>query len=266
MPTPLKPTTSAVNGSLWGARAHDWAEIQEGMVRPVYHAVLQRLGLGPGTRYLDVGCGSGMAAQMAASQGARVSGIDAAEALLAIAKTRVPKGDFRAGDIENLPFAERAFDAVTGFNAFQFAGNPIVALAEARRVTERDGAVAIVTWGTPDGMEMVSVIGALRPLLPPPPPGAPGPFALSDESALRGFARDAGLRPVEIFDVDCPIQYPDRATALRGLNSSGVAARAIGNAGEGAVSEAHAKAIEPFRRADGSYRIGAAFRCLLARP
>jgi SAM-dependent methyltransferase len=72
-----KPRTSEANGRLWGARAHDWANIVEGCVRPVYETVLTRLAIGPDKRYLDVGCGSGMAAQMAAERGADVSGIDA---------------------------------------------------------------------------------------------------------------------------------------------------------------------------------------------
>jgi hypothetical protein len=59
---------------------------------------------------------------------------------------------------------------VTGFNAFQYAGNP----AEARRLTRPGGTVAIMTWGNPDGMEAALLVAAIRPLMPPPPPGAPG--------------------------------------------------------------------------------------------
>jgi hypothetical protein len=40
-----------------------------------------------------------------------------------------------------------------------------------------------------------------KPLLPSPPPGAPGPFALSEASALRALAEAAGLEPIEVFDV-----------------------------------------------------------------
>jgi ubiquinone/menaquinone biosynthesis C-methylase UbiE len=221
----LKPRTAAVNGQLWGARARDWADIQEGMVRPVYEAVLERTHVGSGTRYLDVGCGAGMAAQIAAARGAQVSGIDAADALLAIARARTPAGDFRQGDLEALPFEDHSFDVVTGFNSFQNAGNPAVALDAARGVTKPGGAVVVVTWGDPDGMEAV-----------------------------------------EVFDVDAPFVHADDATALRGLNASGVAARAMENASEHAVSQAHAQAIAPFRQPDGSYRIAATFRCLLARP
>jgi SAM-dependent methyltransferase len=266
MSVELKPRTADVNGRLWGARASDWANIQEGTVRPVYEAVLERTRVTSGTRYLDVGCGAGMAAQIAAARGARVSGIDAAEALLDIARRRTPEGDFRRADLEALPFEDHSFDVVPGFNSFQYAGNPAVALGEARRATRPGGAIVIVTWGNPDGMEAASLVAAVRPLMPPPPPGAPGPFALSDESALRKFAADAGLEPVEIFDVDSPFVYADEATAVRGLNSSGVAARAMENSSEQAVTEAHAKAIAPFRQPDGSCRIKATFRCLLAQP
>lgn len=262
----LKPRTADNNGRLWGARASDWADIQEATVRPVYEAVLSRTHLKSGTRFLDVGCGAGMAAQIAAGRGAEVSGIDAAPALLDIARLRTPRGDFRLGDLEELPFGDGSFDVVTGFNSFQYAGNPTVALGEARRVTKPGGAVVIMTWGNPDGMEAASLVAALRPLMPPPPPGAPGPFALSDESALRKFAADAGLKPMEVFDVDSPWVYADEATAVRGLNSSGVAARAMENSGEQAVTEAHTKAIAPFRQPDGNYRIKATFRCLLAQP
>ncbi len=262
----LKPQSSPANARLWGARARDWAEVQEGTVRPVYEAVLARTGVSAGSAFLDVGCGAGMAAQLAAERGAAVSGVDAAETMLDIARERTPGGDFRVGDLEALPFAAAAFDVVTGFNAFQYAANPAVALMEARRVARPDGVVVIMTWGVPEGMAAASIVSALRPLLPAPPPGAPGPFALSDEAALRAFASDAGLKPTEVFDVDCPWRYPDEAAAIRGLNSSGVAARAMENSSEAAVTEAHRLALAPFRLADGGYRIGASFRCLLARP
>jgi SAM-dependent methyltransferase len=146
-----------------------------------------------------------MASQIAAERGARVSGLDAAGNLLAIARERVPDGDLHVGELESLPFADHSFDLVTGFNSFQFAGNPGVALAEARRVAKPGAYVVIVTWGRPEGMEAASLLAALRPLLPPPPPGAPGPFALSDENALRAFATAAGLDPAEVFDVDSPL-------------------------------------------------------------
>jgi mono/diheme cytochrome c family protein len=165
MPEVSKPTTADIHGRFWGTRAREWADIQEVLMRPVYETVLDRAGVTSGTVHLDVGCSAGLAAQMAASRGAQVSGIDASQ----------------------------------------------------------------------------------------------------QEAALRNFASAAGLEPVEIFDVETPFVYPDQATALRGLNSSGVAARAIEITGETAVAEAHANAVAPYRRPDGSFRFGAVFRCTLAR-
>ncbi len=260
-----KRTTSAANGRFWGSAAAHWATIQEQTCRPVYTAAFDRVGLKAGSEYLDAGCGAGMAAQLAAGRGAQVFGLDAAENLLAIARDRVPNGNFHIGELESLPFADASFDLVTGFNSFQYAANPGAALAEAKRVARHGSHVVVVTWGKPDGMEAASLVAALRPLLPPPPPGAPGPFALSDETALRTFASAAALEPLEVFDIDSPWEYVDLSTALRGLRSSGVAARAIENSSAEAVDEAHAKALVTFRRSDGSYKIGATFRCLVTR-
>jgi ubiquinone/menaquinone biosynthesis C-methylase UbiE len=114
MPTDEKSKTGKLNGRLWGARARDWAELQEPMTRPVYNAVFEHINIGAQTNYLDVGCGSGLAAQLAAERGAKVSGIDAAENLLAIARSRTPAGQFRVADLEELPFADNTFDVVTG--------------------------------------------------------------------------------------------------------------------------------------------------------
>lgn len=260
-----KKTTSAANGRLWGSAAADWAEIQEGMCRPVYVDVFERIGLGAGMRYLDAGCGAGMAAQIARERGAQVSGLDAAANLLEIARKRVPDGDFRQGELESLPFVDDSFDVVTGFNSLQYAGDRVAALGQARRVAKPGATVVVMTWGRPEGMEAASLVAALKPLLPAPPPGAPGPFALSDEAALRGFAETAGLKPEGVFDVDCPWHYRDLQAALRGLGSSGVAARAAENSSKSAVDEAHEKALAPFRQADGSYKVGSVFRYLVAR-
>ena len=260
-----KPQTSDLNGRLWGQRAQDWADVQEGTCRSVYLAVFDKAGLKAGESYLDAGCGAGMAAEIASERGAKVCGLDAAPNLLEFAQKRVPDGDFRLGDLESLPFADASFECITGFNSFQYAGNPDLALREAKRVAKPGAKVVIMTWGKPEGMEAASLVGALRPLLPPPPAGAPGPFALSDETAIRAFATGASLEPIEVLDVDCPWHYADLETALRGLRSSGVAFRAIENSSEAAVDEAHSKALSPFRQADGGYKIGATFRCLIAR-
>ena len=261
----LKPHTADVNAALWGRRASDWAQIQEATCRPVYFAVFDRLGVQPGAVLLDAGCGAGMAAQIAAERGAVVTGLDASPNLLAIARNRVPAGDFRQGELERLPFSDDEFDLVTGFNSLQYAGNPRIALSEAKRVAKPQALVAVMTWGQPGGMEAAALVAALKPLLPPVPAGAPGPFALSEEAALRAFAAEGGLQTIEVFDVNSPWRYDNLAEALRGLMSSGVAARAAAASGEEAVNAAHTAALEPFRQLDNSFEIQATFRCLIAR-
>jgi ubiquinone/menaquinone biosynthesis C-methylase UbiE len=131
--------TAGVQGELWGARARDWATLQELFVRPAYEVVFDQAGVGSGTKLLDVGCGAGLAARLAAERGARVTGIDAAATLIEIARQRVPEGDFRVGEIEELPYPNDAFDVLTSFNSFQYAGNLGTALREARRVVKAEG-------------------------------------------------------------------------------------------------------------------------------
>jgi len=260
----LEKRTSEINGRLWGARARDWADVQEGQFAAAFHAVLAHAKVGPGTNHLDAGCGAGMAASLSASLGAQVSGLDAAETLLKIARERVPNGDFRQGDLEALPFEDDSFDLVTGFNSFQYAGDAAQALREAGRVTRPGGKIAIMTWGEPAGMEAAGHVAALKPLLPPPPPGAGGPFALSQEASLRAFAEAGGLTPLETVDVDTPWHYPDLETALRGMASSGVAVKAAEHSGEDALMSAMTAFLKPFEKPDGSVTFGARARYLIA--
>ena len=264
MSTTKPKGTSEVNGPLWGARARDWAEVQEGQFAAAFHAVLAHAKVGPGTRHLDAGCGAGMATTLSASLGATVAGLDASEALLEIARERTPGGDFRQGDLEALPFDDDSFDLVTGFNSFQYAGDAAQALHEAGRVTRPGARIVIMTWGEPAGMEAAGHVAALKPLLPPPPPGAGGPFALSDEASLRAFAEAGGLTPLEMVDVDTPWHYPDLATALRGMASSGVAVKAAEHSGEDALTSAMTEFLKPFQKPDGSITFGASARYLVA--
>jgi SAM-dependent methyltransferase len=259
-----RPRSGELNGRLWGAGAADWAAAQEPHFQPIYEEVFRRAGLSAGATLLDAGCGAGLALRLAADLGARVSGLDASEGLLAVARGRLPGADLRCGDLEELPFADGAFDLVTGFNSFQFAARPVVAMAEARRVTRVGGQVAVVTWTEPAGMEAAALVTALTPLLPPPPPGTPGPFALSDEVSLRALATAAGLRPSVVFEVAAPWVYPDMETAVRALGSTGVAARAAALLSQQVMRDAFTAALQPFRRGDGTYSAGARFRCLLA--
>ena len=75
-----------------------------------------------------------------------MTGLDAAEDMLRMARARVQQGTFHQGELEDLPFKEGAFDLVTGFNSIQYAASPAGALAEAERVVTGDGWVATVVY------------------------------------------------------------------------------------------------------------------------
>jgi SAM-dependent methyltransferase len=255
--------TAPVQGKLWGARANDWAEVQEPLCEALFEAVLAECRVGRDKSLLDVGCGSGRALQMARERGAKVAGIDASPQLIEVAKRRVPDGEWRSGEMQELPFDDRTFDLVTGFNSFQYAASPVAALAEAKRVS-RNGNIAIAVWGPRDRCQAAPYLAALGSLLPPPPPGAPGPFALSEGEALQSLLRDAGLHTKTIRDVVCTWIYRDANSAARGLLSAGPAARAIDAAGEPRVRDAVLRSIEPYRRSDGSYRLDNVFRFAIA--
>ncbi len=263
--TQNSPMTGVANGEMWGHRAQDWAKYQEASIAPVFDAVLDHTGVSEGTRYLDIGCGAGMAAAKASALGAVVTGLDASSALIDIAQSRLPAAAFHVGDLQELPFADGSFDLVTSFNAIQYAGDVAEALSEVKRVLAPGGTIAIATWGNPDGMEAAEVVTVLKPLLPPPPPNAPGPFALSDDEVLRQFVENGRFEAFDVFDVDSPWSYPDEPAAIAGLAASGVAAKAISLAGKDAVDEAHRSAIAPYRKADGRIEFGAAFKVVLAR-
>lgn len=258
--------SAEIQGDLWGARAREWVDFQEGSFRPLYEAAFAAVKLGKGTSVLDVGCGAGLACSIAQSHGAQISGIDAAAALVDIAKQRCPGADIRVGEIEALPFADDSFNVTTGFNAFQYASDPVHALVEARRVTKPTGSVVIAVWGAADKCDLAPCLAAIGKLLPPPPPGAPGPFALSAPGALEALVEKAGLKPEgSVARAITIMRFPDEETAVRGLLASGVAERAMRNSGEDATREGIGKAIRPAHQNDGTYAFRNEFCFLVTR-
>ena len=255
-------TGSNVTGNdLWGARARDWAEIEDENSRELFEAVLEETGVKSGTDLLDVGCGSGLACELAADRGARVSGLDASPGLLEIARERVPEGDFRVGDMLALPWADDTFDVVTFFNSIFFTEQE-AALREAGRVARPGGEVAAVVWTSPEQVEATAYLAALEPLHPPPPTEV-NPFARPEE--LERVAHAAGLEVRRVFDLDWTWEYLDLETLLRGWLSPGLSTLAIGATNEQTVRDALARAAAPFRLSGGGYRLENVCRCLVAK-
>src|SRR5262245_31839377 len=96
-------------GAAWGARAGDWASLIDPWTMPVYLDVFDRLGVSKGDDVLDIGCGSALTGVELRRRGARPSGLDASDALLTVARERVPEGDYRVGDIFELPWGDDSF-------------------------------------------------------------------------------------------------------------------------------------------------------------
>jgi SAM-dependent methyltransferase len=257
--------TASVQADLWNGNPRDWAEFQEPLFAPMYRAVLDSTGVGAGSRVLDVGCGSGLFCSLAAKQGATVAGIAAAEGLLAIARERTPAGDFRTGEMEELPFADAKFDLVSGFNSFQFAADPVNALKQAKRVAKPAGKVSMAVWGLAKDCQAAAILKAMGSMLPPPPPGTPGPFALSEPGVMEAMLSKAGLTPGKAEDVDTPFDFADETTAYRAFAASGPGIRAIREADADKVRAVLLSALVPFKTQSGTYHLDNKFRFVVAR-
>lgn len=257
--------SAEVQGKLWGAAARDWAEANEPSQIPMYEAAFDAVGLETGTRLLDAGCGAGLALQLAAKQGAIVTGFDASDGLLEVARERVPDGDIRQGDLESLPYDDDSFDAVTAFNSVQYAADPTAALREIKRVAKPGARVAIATWGDPEKCATRVLLAAIGSLLPPPPPGAGGPFALAAPGALEALVDGAGLTALDAIEVPVPFAYPDLGTAVRAQMASGPARKAIEHAGVDATREAVTGAMGGSQQSDGSVCQHNVFKVVIAK-
>ena len=257
------PTSAEHNGHAWGLRARDWSET-ESQMRPSYELAIKRAGLRAGQTVLDAGCGSGAFLRAAADHGTVVSGIDASEALLAIARERVPDADLSLGDLQHLPYADDNFDAVTGFCAFFFADDMVEALREAGRVAKPGAPIVIQVWGRPERFDLGLMKAVLARFRPPPPADRLDPSTLWKPGVLEDLAVRAGLIPDAAFDDRFAYEYADEESMSRAMLSAGGFGAVVGDRQD----EARAAVLEALavcRTPACGYRIENDWHFLIAR-
>jgi ubiquinone/menaquinone biosynthesis C-methylase UbiE len=103
-----------------------------------------------GDSVLDVGCGSGRAAGELAGGGVKAVGVDLDPAMVEIAAARWPAAEFRVADATTLPFDDGSFTGYRADKVLHTLPEPVLAVAEARRVLTGNGRAVLVgqDWDT----------------------------------------------------------------------------------------------------------------------
>ncbi|MEU9170126.1 SAM-dependent methyltransferase [Streptomyces sp. NPDC048420] len=273
------PSTGGTSRADLGARARDWSEIQERMLVPLYEAVYERLEVGPATRLLGLGCGSGLALLIAASRGASVSGVESCSPeRLALARERLlpeawgTRTRAHTRLVEGAPEDAVATDAppytvVTAFEPIGCLAGDSEGLGEllasATPLAERGAPVVLAGWGPPERCATSSVLRVATKLAEPLRNTGSWRPALRDD--LEEVAHRAGLRPDGSGRVACPFGYADVDSALKGLLSTGLFDTAIEATDQAQVDKEVAEALHPYQRRDGTVWMPNVFRYLIAR-
>ena len=237
----------------------DFNEIARSLM-PVAEDLVRDADPGPGQRVLDIGCGSGNVALVAARRYCDVAGIDIAENLIERARARAAaeglQVDFRTGDAQALPFEDESFDLVTSVFGIMFAPDQPKAAAEALRVCRRGGRIALANW-MPEGFG-IDFFGA-HARHAPPPAGMPSPL---DWGTEEGVSRLYGgqLKDVSLERRTSTVYYRSIAHYLEVHAASfGPTIRAlerVGPDGAEALLADIAAVVEKYNRAsDGTVRM-----------
>jgi SAM-dependent methyltransferase len=164
-------------------------------------ALIQAVGIEPGRRLLDVGCGpGGLTRALADVVGAQnVAAVDPSEPFAETCRERVPGADVRVAAAEELPFDDDSFDGAFAQLVVNFMSDAERGVGEMKRVVRPGGTVAACTWDYAHGMTM------LRAFWDAAHEVAPDEAAQADENTMR-YASVAELtdlwRAVGLDDVD----------------------------------------------------------------
>jgi ubiquinone/menaquinone biosynthesis C-methylase UbiE len=196
---------------------------------PLARMFLDRFPLSPGERLLDVACGTGIVARLAApalGEAGRIVGIDLNPDMIAVATEQArPEGapiEWREGDATALPFDEGSFDAVLCQQGLQFMPDKPAVLAEMHRVLAPGGRLGLCLWRSAEHSPYLKAAAdALTPHL-----GAPSaerllaPLSLGDKDALRGLVEAAGFADIAFQEADLIRRMLPPAEAIPGQLAS----------------------------------------------
>jgi SAM-dependent methyltransferase len=183
--------------------------------RAVAREFLTWLAIPPGSRWLDVGSGTGAlsATILAGASPASVTGIDSSDGFVAYARERVadPRASFRQADAQTLPFPPASFDAAVSGLVLNFVPQPERAVAEMARVTRPGGTVAVYLWDYAGEMQLMrhfwDAAAALDPAAAPLDEGRR--FPLCRPEPLERLFAGAGLKDVALRAIDVPTVFRD---------------------------------------------------------
>ncbi len=196
MTTPLNP-----NKALW--EKGDFTRIA-GTMRESGEALVQRFGIKPGMKVLDLGCGDGTTAVPAAKLGADVLGVDIAANLVAAGNRRVKEMGlancrFQEGDATNLQgLADKSFDLVVSVFGAMFAPRPQEVAKAMVRVTRPGGRIIMGNWIPGDPTLVAQILKISSAYTPPPPEGFVSPMTWGVESHVIERFVGAGVAKEKI--------------------------------------------------------------------
>ncbi|HEY7967648.1 MAG TPA: methyltransferase domain-containing protein [Solirubrobacteraceae bacterium] len=200
----------------WGRQRGDFA--RQGA--PVTNWMLDAAGLEPGQRVLDLAGGPGELGLAAATRvlpGGSVVCSDQSEKMVELARARgealnLTNVEYRVLDAEWIDMELASVDRVLCRWGYMLMVDPAAAMRETRRVLRSEGRLALAVWDTRDANPWSAIPSTVlldHGLTQPPPPGAPGPFALGDRALLADMLEEAGFTEVLIDSVELARDAPD---------------------------------------------------------